>query len=82
MKEAMDVLASVDEHLYYEANKVVDPRKRTEEDNEIMKEMKTQEAKAFDARIRGLFPREMRPPTDTPSKTGWKYEFNPVKRPI
>ncbi|KAL0580701.1 hypothetical protein V5O48_001342 [Marasmius crinis-equi] len=82
MKEAMDELSKIDSHLYYEANKPSDPRVRTQEDQQAMKSMKAPEARAYDARIRGLFPREMRIPTDTPSRNGWNYDFNPVKRPI
>ncbi|KAG7099825.1 hypothetical protein E1B28_001634 [Marasmius oreades] len=82
MKKAMDELAKIDSHLYYEANKPSDPRVRTPEEQQLMRTMKVSEARAFDSRIRGLFPRELRIPTDTPSRTGWNYEFNPVKRPI
>ncbi|KAF9270800.1 hypothetical protein L218DRAFT_889620 [Marasmius fiardii PR-910] len=82
MKKAMDELAKIDSHLYYEANKPSDPRVRTPEEQELLKSMKASEGRAYDSRIRGLFPREMRIPTDTPSRNGWNYEFNPVKRPI
>ena len=40
-----------------------------------------EEKKAVEARIRGLFPRELRMPTDTPPKNGWTYDFTPVAQP-
>ncbi|KAF9567868.1 hypothetical protein CPC08DRAFT_703044 [Agrocybe pediades] len=79
MKEAMDVLHDVDLRLYMEANRKDDPRARTREEMEAMKTMKTSEIRALEARIRGLFPRELRIPTDTPSRTGWKYEWKSKK---
>jgi len=79
MKEAMDVLHEVDPRLYMEANRKDDPRARTREEMEAMKTMKVSEIRAMEARIRGLFPRELRIPTDTPSRTGWKYEWNTKK---
>ncbi|ESK96205.1 putative mitochondrial aconitate hydratase [Moniliophthora roreri MCA 2997] len=82
VKSAMDELAKIDGHLYYEANRTVDPRARSPEEQKIMRSMKSPVARAFDARIRGLFPRELRIPTDTPSKTGWNYEYKPVQRPV
>ncbi|KAK0456133.1 hypothetical protein EV421DRAFT_1750632 [Armillaria borealis] len=49
---------------------------------EVAVGMKASELKALDARIHGLFPREMRIPTDTPSRSGWNYEWKPFPRPI
>ncbi|KAJ4485618.1 hypothetical protein J3R30DRAFT_1384233 [Lentinula aciculospora] len=82
MRKAMDELAGIDNHLYMEANKPENPRARSPEEASILKTMKPSEARAFDARVRGLFPREMRVPTDTPSRNGWKYDWKPFYRPI
>jgi len=82
MKQAMDVLRELDHRLYMEANKKDDPRVRTQEEVRMMKTMKASEIRAMESRIRGLFPRELRIPTDTPSRTGWKYEWNAFKRPV
>jgi large subunit ribosomal protein L40 len=49
---------------------------------EMIKTMPTMEARTFDARIRGLFPRELKIPVETPSKKGWNYEWNPIERPM
>ncbi|KAF8963877.1 hypothetical protein BDZ97DRAFT_957223 [Flammula alnicola] len=82
MKEAMDVLHEIDPKLYMEANKKDDPRARTPEEMEMMKKLKASEIRAMEARIRGLFPRELRLPTDTPSRGGWKYEWKSFQRPL
>ncbi|PPQ76986.1 hypothetical protein CVT25_014804 [Psilocybe cyanescens] len=82
MKKAMDVLHEVDPILYMEANKKDDPRARLPQEVEAMKTMKVSHKRAVEARIRGLFPRELRIPTDTPSRTGWKYEWKSIERPI
>ncbi|KAJ3721948.1 hypothetical protein C8R42DRAFT_68136 [Lentinula raphanica] len=82
MRKAMDELASIDSHLYMEANKPENPRARSPEEAELLKTLKASEARASDARIRGLFPRELRVPTDTPSRSGWKYDWKPFHRPI
>ncbi|PPR06135.1 hypothetical protein CVT26_005358 [Gymnopilus dilepis] len=82
MKKAMDVLHEVDPRLYMEANRKDDPRARSIEEKEAMKTMKASEIRAMEARIRGLFPRELRLPTDTPSRTGWKYEWKAFVRPV
>ncbi|KAF8167447.1 hypothetical protein B0H34DRAFT_740107 [Crassisporium funariophilum] len=82
MKKAMDALHEIDPKLYLEANKQDDPRARTAEEMQMRKTMKASELRAIEARIRGLFPRELRIPTDTPSRTGWKYEWKSFYRPI
>ncbi|KAH9486350.1 54S ribosomal protein L28, mitochondrial [Psilocybe cubensis] len=82
MKRAMDVLHEVDQRLFMEANKKDDPRARLPEEVEAMKNMKVSHIRALEARIRGLFPRELRIPTDTPSRTGWKYEWQAINRHI
>lgn len=80
MKKAMDVLHGIDPKLYLEANKKDDPRARSKEEMESMKTLKASEIRAMEARIRGLFPRELRIPTDTPPRTGWKYEWKAFHR--
>jgi large subunit ribosomal protein L40 len=82
MKKAMDVLRKVDIRSYMEANKKDDPRMRTPEETKMLKTMKASEIRAIESRIRGLFPRELRIPVDTPSRTGWQYEWKAFKRPI
>ncbi|KAJ7361266.1 hypothetical protein DFH08DRAFT_369552 [Mycena albidolilacea] len=82
MRKAMDELRGIDFKLYMEANKVEDPRARSQKEMEMMKQLPALEARAFDARIRGLFPREMKIPADTPSKTGWDYNWKPIERPL
>lgn len=81
MKEAMGVLRELDTMLYNEANKEEDPRQKTEEEREKLSTIKGREKRAFESRIRGLFPRELRIPTDTPSRTGWNYDWSPILRP-
>jgi large subunit ribosomal protein L40 len=80
MRDAMAELETLSPVLFREANLVEDPRRRSEAEVEAMKTMKTNEKKAFEGRIRGLFPREMRIPTDTPPTTGWNHDWAPPKR--
>jgi large subunit ribosomal protein L40 len=82
MKKAMQELYEIDSHLYMEANKQEDSRSRSAEEQKLLKTMKATEGRALDARIRGLFPREMRLPTDTPPRHGWNYDWKPFHRPI
>lgn len=82
MKKAMDVLHEIDPRLYMEANRPEDPRARSAAEMTMRKSMKASELRAMEARIRGLFPRELRIPTETPSRTGWKYEWKAFHRPI
>ncbi|KAF8807960.1 hypothetical protein BYT27DRAFT_6596908 [Phlegmacium glaucopus] len=82
MKKAMDVLHEIDPRLYMEANRPEDPRARSAVEMTMRKTMKASEVRALEARIRGLFPRELRMPTETPSRTGWKYEWKAFHRPI
>lgn len=82
MKNAMDVLRDLDPRLYTEANKKDDPRVRTQEEIQMMKTMKASEIRAMESRIRGHFPRELRIPTDTPSRTGWNYEWKAFRPPV
>ncbi|KAI0718885.1 hypothetical protein C8T65DRAFT_706557 [Cerioporus squamosus] len=81
MRGAMETLRQVAPALYAEANKEEDPRARSSGETELLKKLKGPEKKAVEARIRGLFPRELRMPTDTPPKNGWIYDFTPVVRP-
>ena len=82
MKEAMDELYKLDPKLYLEANRSEDPRARSKAEMELMKTLKMSEMRTLAARIWGLFPRELRIPTDTPARTGWNYEWKPFPRPI
>jgi len=78
MQKAMEVLREVDPKLYSEANKEEDPRARSKAEAEFSKTLRVPERKALEARVRGLFPRELRIPTDTPPRDGWSYEWNPI----
>ncbi|KAH9929701.1 uncharacterized protein B0H18DRAFT_1084059 [Fomitopsis serialis] len=71
-------LREVDPKLYREANQEEDPRARSPEEVELAKTLKAPEKRALESRIRGLFPREIRIPTDTPSRDGWNYDWKPV----
>lgn len=82
MKKAMDVLGGLDLRLYHEANRRDDPRARSAEEMEFIKKSKVSEIRAMEGRIHGLFPRELRIPTETPSRTGWKYAWKPFHRPL
>ncbi|KAJ8509167.1 hypothetical protein ONZ45_g8636 [Pleurotus djamor] len=82
MKKAMEELEKIDSRLFMEANKPEDPRARSQAEVELAKSLKGSEKKTLEARIRGLFPRELRIPTDTPPRTGWNYEWKPFARPI
>ncbi|KAF7303019.1 hypothetical protein MKEN_01264900 [Mycena kentingensis (nom. inval.)] len=82
MRRAMDALKDLDVRLYTGANEIEDPRRRSEKDSQVIRSLPGLEGRAVDARIRGLFPREFRIPTETPSKTGWKYDWVPIERPV
>ncbi|CCM03773.1 uncharacterized protein FIBRA_05920 [Fibroporia radiculosa] len=75
---AMEVLRELDPKLYLEANKEEDPRVRTNEEVALSKSLRGPERKALEARVRGLFPRELRIPSDTPSRSGWNYDWTPI----
>ena len=75
MKKAMDELEEIDPALHKEANRVEDPRKLSSKEAEALKSMKGVEKKAMEGRLPGLFPREMRIPTDTPPRSGWDYNW-------
>lgn len=82
MKRAMEELEKIDTRLYMEANRQEDPRARTTAEMNLAKTLRSSELRALEARIRGLFPRELRTPTDTPPLSGWNYEWKPIQRPL
>ncbi|KAF9451374.1 hypothetical protein P691DRAFT_724167 [Macrolepiota fuliginosa MF-IS2] len=82
MKKAMEELEKIDTRLYMEANRQEDPRARTAAEMQLAKTLRSSELRALEARIRGLFPRELRIPTDTPPLSGWNYEWKPIQRPL
>ncbi|KAH9837300.1 uncharacterized protein C8Q71DRAFT_809474 [Rhodofomes roseus] len=77
MVRAMEVLHELDPKLYKQANQEEDPRVRRPEEIELAKTLKAPEKRALESRIRGLFPRELRVPTDTPPRSGWNYDWKP-----
>ncbi|KAF5352670.1 hypothetical protein D9756_005836 [Leucocoprinus leucothites] len=82
MRKAMEELEKIDTRLYMEANRQEDPRARSEAERQLAKTLRSSELRAVEARVRGLFPRELRVPTETPPPSGWNYEWNPIQRPI
>jgi len=82
MRKAMEELQKVDSRLYMEANRPEDPRARSTAEMELAKTLKTSELRTLEARVRGLFPRELRIPTDTPPRNGWNYDSKPFPRPL
>lgn len=82
MKKAMEELERVDKTLYTSANKEEDPRARSVVESQLSRTMKTSEIRILEGRVRGLFPRELRIPADTPSKNGWNYDWKPFPRPL
>jgi large subunit ribosomal protein L40 len=80
MKRAMDELEKIDPHLFKEANRSEDPRQRGIAETVSGKTLRGVEKKALESRLPGLFPRELRVPTDTPARGGWNYEFKPIGR--
>ncbi|KAB5595019.1 MRP-L28 domain-containing protein [Ceratobasidium theobromae] len=73
MLRAVEVLKELDPVSYAEACRGVDSRRLSEQDRERMKAMKRGARKKAESRIEGLFPREMRIPTDTPRRDGWNH---------
>jgi len=80
MRKAMEELEKIDPHLFKEANRQEDPRHRGAAETAMAKTLRGVEKKALESRLPGLFPRELRVPTDTPARDGWKYEWTPVVR--
>jgi large subunit ribosomal protein L40 len=80
MTRAMDELEKIDPHLFKEANRSEDPRQRGIAETVSGKTLRGVEKKALESRLPGLFPRELRVPTDTPARSGWNYDFKPIGR--
>ena len=80
MKKAMDELEKIDARLFSEANRVEDPRQRGAAETKLAKTLRGVEKKVLESRLPGLFPRELRVPTDTPARDGWKYDWTPAIR--
>ncbi|KZO89681.1 hypothetical protein CALVIDRAFT_34644 [Calocera viscosa TUFC12733] len=76
MKQALDELKKVDEKLYRIATYKPSLRKLSYAEREAMKDVKGVNARrAIEAKNEGLFPRELRIPTDTPSRQGWNHDW-------
>ena len=45
---------------------------------EALKDKPSAEKRAIESHIRGLFPTELKVPTDTPSQEGWQHEWRPL----
>ncbi|KAF8711868.1 mitochondrial translation, partial [Rhizoctonia solani] len=73
MRRAVEVLKELDPVSYAEATRGVDSRRLSETERERIKGMKRGARKKAESRVEGLFPREMRMPTDTPSRDGWNH---------
>lgn len=82
MWNAMSELQKMDPQLFREANRPEDPRARSRTEMESLKTVRGAEKKALEARLPGLFPREMRVPTDTPPRSGWNYEWKPSAKSV
>lgn len=81
MQEAVEELKGVDERLYHWATVPRDQRRLIKPEAEALRGTKGSVRKALEARIEGLFPRELRVPTETPSTTGWDHDWKPPARP-
>jgi len=81
MRAAMSELELVDPRSFTEVNRPEDPRGKSAAEAELAKRLRGPEKRAVEARIRGLFPREIRPPPDTPSRGGWDYDWKPIIPP-
>jgi len=77
MRHAMEELEKCDPVLFKEANRVEDPRTRSEAEAGLSKKLRGVAKKALEGRLPSLFPREMRVPTDTAPKLGWNYDWKP-----
>ncbi|EJD45755.1 hypothetical protein AURDEDRAFT_137132 [Auricularia subglabra TFB-10046 SS5] len=75
MFAAMEELRLWDHERYLDANAVEDPRQHLPEEQALLKNLKGPERQFVEGRIRGLFPREMRIPTSTPSRAGWNHDW-------
>lgn len=81
MRAAMAQLELADKRSYTEANRLEDPRGFSPAELEASSKLRGSEKRAVEARIRGLFPREMRAPPETPSRDGWDYKWKPIVSP-
>lgn len=77
MHEAVTELKDIDERLFHWATVPRDQRRLIKPEVEALRGTKGSVRKALEARIEGLFPRELRVPTDTPSISGWDYDWKP-----
>ncbi|EJU00062.1 hypothetical protein DACRYDRAFT_90110 [Dacryopinax primogenitus] len=78
MLAALDELKMCDEKLYRLAVYKPNMRKLSPEERDAMKGLKSSAARrAIEARNESLFPRELRIPTDTPSRKGWDHNWTP-----
>jgi large subunit ribosomal protein L40 len=77
MKRAMEELEKFDITLAKAAAKEFTPEEMSEEEREMSREVKGAQRRALDARIPGMFPRDMRVPTDTPPIGGWDHAWKP-----
>ena len=82
MRKAMAELEEIDPILFKEANKREDPRARSLVEMEALKDKPSAKKRAIESRIRGLFPTELKVPTDTPSQEGWQHEWRPFDHPL
>ncbi|KZT04075.1 uncharacterized protein LAESUDRAFT_738033 [Laetiporus sulphureus 93-53] len=69
-QHAMEVLMKISPNLYAEASKEEDLCVWTRKETDFAKTLRISERKTLEARVRGLFPRELRIPTDTQSRDG------------
>ncbi|KAF8308422.1 hypothetical protein DL93DRAFT_2086909 [Clavulina sp. PMI_390] len=81
MEEAVEELKEVDDRLFHWATVPRDQRRLIKPEAEALRGTKGSVRKALEARIEGLFPRELRVPTETPSTTGWDYDWKPPAKP-
>jgi large subunit ribosomal protein L40 len=77
VKKAMDELEKIDPKRFSEANRLEDSRQRGTAEVKLAKTLRGAEKKLLESRLPGLFPRELRVPTDTPPRDGWKYDYTP-----
>lgn len=75
MHAAMEELRHFDNERYMDINIIEDPRARDRAEQAVLKNLKGPERQFIEGRIRGLFPRELRIPTNTPARTGWNHEW-------
>jgi large subunit ribosomal protein L40 len=80
MQEAVEELKNVDDRLFHWATVPRDQRRLIKPEAEALRGARGSVRKALEARIEGLFPRELRVPTDTPSTSGWDYDWKPPGR--